>query len=230
MNEMFINSATIGVVLSIFAYQLGVFLKKKTNSSLLNPLLVSIVIVMAILVIFHVDYESYNSSAKYLSYLLTPATVSLAIPLYRQMEILKKNFKAIILSVLAGSITSMGVILVMAMLFGLSHEEYVTLLPKSITTAIGMGVSEELGGYVTITVAVIIVTGILGNIIGETVCKVFRIKNPISRGLALGTSAHAIGTTKAMEMGEVEGAMSSLAIVVAGLITVVGASVFAMFW
>lgn len=230
MNEMFINSATIGVVLSIFAYQLGVFLKKKTNSSLLNPLLVSIVIVMAILVIFHVDYESYNSSAKYLSYLLTPATVSLAIPLYRQMEILKKNFKAIILSVLAGSITSMGVILVMAILFGLSHEEYVTLLPKSITTAIGMGVSEELGGYVTITVAVIIVTGILGNIIGETVCKVFRIKNPISRGLALGTSAHAIGTTKAMEMGEVEGAMSSLAIVVAGLITVVGASVFAMFW
>ena len=146
------------------------------------------------------------------------------------MESLKKNFKAIILSVLAGSITSMGVILVMAMLFGLSHEEYVTLLPKSITTAIGMGVSEELGGYVTITVAVIIVTGILGNIIGETVCKVFRIKNPISRGLALGTSAHAIGTTKAMEMGEVEGAMSSLAIVVAGLITVVGASVFAMFW
>ena len=230
MNEMFINSATIGVVLSIFAYQLGVFLKKKTNSSLLNPLLVSIVIVMAILVIFHVDYESYNSSAKYLSYLLTPATVSLAIPLYRQMEILKKNFKAIILSVLAGAITSMGVILVMAILFGLSHEEYVTLLPKSITTAIGMGVSEELGGYVTITVAVIIVTGILGNIIGETVCKVFRIKNPISRGLALGTSAHAIGTTKAMEMGEVEGAMSSLAIVVAGLITVVGASVFAMFW
>lgn len=230
MNEMFINSATIGVVLSIFAYQLGVFLKKKTNSPLLNPLLVSIVIVMAILVIFHVDYESYNSSAKYLSYLLTPATVSLAIPLYRQMETLKKNFKAIILSVLAGAITSMGVILVMAILFGLSHEEYVTLLPKSITTAIGMGVSEELGGYVTITVAVIIVTGILGNIIGETVCKVFRIKNPISRGLALGTSAHAIGTTKAMEMGEVEGAMSSLAIVVAGLITVVGASVFAMFW
>lgn len=227
---MFINSATIGVVLSILAYQLGVFLKKKTNSPLLNPLLVSIVIVMAVLVLFHVDYESYNSSAKYLSYLLTPATVSLAIPLYRQMETLKKNFKAIILSVLAGAITSMGVILVMAIFFKLSHDEYVTLLPKSITTAIGMGVSEELGGYVTITVAVIIVTGILGNIIGETVCKVFRIKNPISRGLALGTSAHAIGTTKAMEMGEVEGAMSSLAIVVAGLITVVGASVFAMFW
>lgn len=230
VNELFLNSATIGVVLSIFAYQFGVFLKKKTNSPIVNPLLVSIVIVMAILLVLKVDYDSYNSSAKYLSYLLTPATVSLAIPLYRQIETLKKNFKAIILGVLSGSITSMAVILVMAILFGLSHEEYVTLLPKSITTAIGMGVSEEFGGYVTITVAVIIVTGILGNIIGEMVCKVFRIKNPISRGLALGTSAHAIGTTKAMEMGEVEGAMSSLAIVVAGLITVVGASVFAMLW
>lgn len=230
MNEVFMNSATIGVVLSVFSYQLGLFLKKKTKSPFLNPLLVSIIVVMVFLVILKVDYESYNNSAKYLSYLLTPATVSLAIPLYRQIENLKKNFKAIILSVLAGALTSMGVILLMAMLFGLSHEEYVTLLPKSITTAIGMGVSEELGGYVTITVAVIIVTGILGNIIGELVCRVFRIQNPISRGLALGTSAHAIGTAKAMEMGEVEGAMSSLAIVIAGLITVMGASVFAMFW
>lgn len=230
MNEVFLNSATIGVVLSVFAYQIGVFLKKKTNSPFLNPLLVSVVIVMAILIVFKVDYESYNSSAKYLSYLLTPVTVSLAIPLYRQMESLKKNFKAIMLSVLAGTLASMGVILLMSILFGLSHEEYVTLLPKSITTAIGMVVSEELGGYVTITVAVIVVTGILGNIIGEFVCKVFRIQHPISKGLALGTSAHAIGTTKAMEMGEIEGAMSSLAIVVAGLITVLGASVFAMLW
>ena len=161
---------------------------------------------------------------------MTPATVSLAIPLYQQLELLKKNFTAMILGILSGVLTSAGVILAMSILFGLSHEEYVTLLPKSITTAIGMGVSEELGGYVTITVAVIIVTGILGNIIGEMVCKVFRIKNPISRGLALGTSAHAIGTAKAMEMGEVEGAMSSLAIVVAGLCTVIGASVFAMLW
>lgn len=230
MNELVLSSATIGVVLSIAAYEIGVFLKRKTNSAIFNPLLVSIVLVMAFLVIFRIDYESYNSSAKYLSYLLTPATVSLAIPLYQQLELLKKNFTAIILGILSGVLTSAGVILAMSILFGLSHEEYVTLLPKSITTAIGMGVSEELGGYVTITVAVIIVTGILGNIIGEMVCKVFRIKNPISRGLALGTSAHAIGTAKAMEMGEVEGAMSSLAIVVAGLCTVIGASVFALLW
>ncbi len=230
MNELVLSSATIGVVLSIAAYEIGVFLKKKTNSAIFNPLLVSIILVMVFLVIFRIDYESYNDSAKYLSYLLTPATVSLAIPLYQQLELLKKNFTAIILGILSGVLTSAGVILAMSILFGLSHEEYVTLLPKSITTAIGMGVSEELGGYVTITVAVIIVTGILGNIIGEVVCKVFRIKNPISRGLALGTSAHAIGTAKAMEMGEVEGAMSSLAIVVAGLCTVIGASVFAVLW
>lgn len=230
MNELVLSSATIGVVLSIAAYEVGVFLKKKTNSPVFNPLLVSIVLVMLVLVVFRVDYDSYNSSAKYLSYLLTPATVSLAIPLYQQLELLRKNFVAILLGILSGVFTSAGVILAMSILFGLSHEEYVTLLPKSITTAIGMGVSEELGGYVTITVAVIIVTGILGNIIGEMVCKVFRIKNPISRGLALGTSAHAIGTARAMEMGEVEGAMSSLAIVVAGLCTVVGASVFAMLW
>ncbi|MBQ8802044.1 MAG: LrgB family protein [Tyzzerella sp.] len=230
MNELVLSSATIGVVLSIAAYEVGVFLKKKTNSPICNPLLISVILVIAFLAVFRVDYESYNSSAKYLNYLLTPATVSLAIPLYQQIESLKKNFAAIMLGILSGVFASLFSILGMSILFGLSHEEYVTLLPKSITTAIGMGVSEELGGYVTITVAAIIVTGILGNIIGEAVCKIFRIKNPISKGLALGTSAHAIGTARAMEMGEVEGAMSSLAIVVAGLCTVIVASVFAMFW
>lgn len=230
MNELVLSSATIGVVLSIAAYEMGVFLRKKTGNALFNPLLISILLVIIFLLVFQVDYASYNKSAKYLSYLLTPATVSLAIPLYQQLELLKKNFAAIILGILSGVVTSLGVVLGLAVIFGLSHEEYVTLLPKSITTAIGMGVSEELGGYVTITVAVIIVTGILGNIVGETVCRMFRIKNPISRGLALGTSAHAIGTARAMEMGEIEGAMSSLAIVAAGLCTVVGASVFAMFW
>ena len=112
---------------------------------------------------------------------------------------------------------------------GLTHEEYVTLLPKSITTAIGMGVSDELGGYVTITVAVIIITGVLGNIFGELICRLFRITEPISKGLALGSASHAIGTAKAMELGEVEGAMSSLAIAVAGVLTVIGATIFSYF-
>lgn len=228
MNNLFLNSATMGVVLSFLAYEVGILIKNKMKKAVFNPLLISIVIVIAVLLIFDVDYDSYNQSAKYISYLLTPATVSLAIPLYRQLDLLKQNLMAIIIGILSGVLTSLVSILGMSMIFRLTHEEYVTLLPKSITTAIGMGVSEELGGYVTITVIVIIITGILGNIIGSYACKFFRIKNPISKGLALGTSSHAIGTTKAMEMGEIEGATSSLSIVVAGLMTVILASIFAM--
>lgn len=142
---------------------------------------------------------------------------------------MKDNLLAVALGIAAGTFSSLGSILAMAYLFGLSHEEYVTLLPKSITTAIGMGVSEELGGITTITVAVIMVTGVLGNVIGQAVCKLFKIYEPIAVGLAFGTASHAIGTSKALEIGEVEGAMSGLAIAVAGLLTVAGASVFAMF-
>ena len=228
MNELFVNSTTIGVVISLLAYQLGTFLRNKTKKVIFNPLLISVIMVIAFLLIFDIDYEHYNQSAKYLSYLLTPATVSLAIPLYEKLDLLKKHFVAIIIGILAGVLTSLVSIWGMSLLFGLSHSEYVTLLPKSITTAIGIGVSEELGGYVSITATSIIITGILGNIVGEFICKCFRIKNAISKGLALGTSSHAIGTTKAMEMGEIEGAMSSLSIVVAGLMTVVLASIFAI--
>ncbi|MDY3017175.1 MAG: LrgB family protein [Blautia sp.] len=229
MENLVLNSATLGVVISLLAYEIGLAARKKWKLPILNPLLISILLVIGILVLFRVDYESYNASAQYLSYLLTPATVCLAIPLYIQLDVLKKNIVAILAGILSGVLASLGSILAMAMAFGLSHREYVTLLPKSITTAIGMGVSEELGGYVTISVATIIITGVLGNIIAEAVCKLFRIRHAVSRGLAIGTAAHAIGTAKAMEMGEVEGAMSSLAIVVCGLCTVVGASVFANF-
>ena len=229
MENIVLNSATLGVVISLLAYEIGLAARKKWKLPILNPLLISILLVIGILVLFRVDYESYNASAQYLSYLLTPATVCLAIPLYIQLDVLKKNIVAILAGILSGVLASMGSILAMAMAFGLGHREYVTLLPKSITTAIGMGVSEELGGYVTISVATIIITGVLGNIIAEAVCKLFRIRHAVSRGLAIGTAAHAIGTAKAMEMGEVEGAMSSLAIVVCGLCTVVGASVFANF-
>ena len=176
------------------------------------------------------EYESYLKSAQYLNYLLTPTTVCLAIPLYQKLSLLKQNFAAIMISILSGVLSSGFSILAMSMLFGLTHEQYVTLLPKSITTAIGMGMSEELGGVVTITVASIVITGIMGNMCGSQLCQLFKIKHPISKGLALGTSTHAIGTTRAMELGEVEGAMSSLAMAVAGLCTVIAASVFAMLW
>ena len=227
MHEFFETSMFAGVTLSLISYLIGSALKKKFKWGILNPLLVSIVITIVVLAVSKVDYATYNEGAKYLSWLLTPATVCLAIPLYEQWELLKNNSKAVVLGLTAGVLTSLGTVLVLSKLMGLSHEEYVTLLPKSITTAIGMGVSEELGGYVTITVAVIIVTGILGNMFGELICKIFHITEPISKGLALGSSAHAIGTAKAIEMGEVEGAMSSLAIAVSGIITVIFASIFA---
>ena len=218
-----------GVVISLAGYELGILLKKKFKFPLLNPLLVSIVFVIGFLVLFRIDYDTYNNGAKYLSYLLTPATVCLAIPLYQQMELLKKNMLAVILGILSGVLASLCSTLIFAFLFGMTHKEYVTMLPKSITTAIGMAVSEELGGIVTITIATIILTGIIGNIIAETVCRIFKIEEPIAKGVAIGSASHAIGTVKAMEMGEIEGAMSSLAIAVAGLITVVGASFFAQF-
>lgn len=226
MKELFITSSYAGVTISLIAYMIGVGLKNKFKTGLFNPLLVSIVITIAVLVVFNIDYEVYNESAKILSWLLTPATVCLAVPLYEQLEILKKNFKAIILGIFSGVLTSMFTVLVLSKMMGLSHKEYVTLLPKSITTAIGMGVSEELGGFVTITVAVIIITGVIGNIIATGVCKVFKITDSVAKGLAIGTSAHAIGTAKAMEMGEIEGAMSSLSIAVAGIITVLSANAF----
>ena len=225
MEQFFINSVFFGAVISLVAYEIGLLIKKKFRLAILNPLLLAMLGVMAFLVIFKVDYDHYNEGAKYISYLLTPATVCLAVPLYEQLTLLKKNFKAVLVGILSGVVASLVSILGFSVLFGL--KQYVTLLPKSITTAIGMGVSEELGGIVTITVASIVITGILGNVIAEGVCKIFKIQHPIARGLALGTASHAIGTAKAMEMGEIEGAMSSLAIVVAGLLTVVGASVFA---
>ena len=226
-NEVALDSLAFGMVISILGYQLGLFLKKKFRWAVLNPLLISIVAVMAFLLIFRIDYETYNASARYLSYLLTPATVCLAIPLYQQIHLLKENRKAIFLGIFSGVLTSLVSILGLSALFGLSHEQYVTMLPKSITTAIGMGVSEELGGNVAITTAVIIVTGVLGNICAESVCRIFRITHPVAKGIAIGTSAHAIGTAKAMEIGEIEGAMSSLSIVIAGICTMVGAGFFA---
>ena len=191
MTNMLCESAFFGVVISLLAYELGMLLKKKFGLPIFNPLLISIAVVIVFLAVFDIDYQNYNDGAKYLSYLLTPATVCLAIPLYEQMEALKKNIKAILAGILSGVLTSLTVVLALALIFNLNHKMYVTLLPKSITTAIGMGVSEELGGAVTITVAVIIITGVLGNMLAETLCKLFHIEEPIAKGISIGSASHA---------------------------------------
>lgn len=230
IREAICTSVYFGAFLSLFAFYMGSLIQKRWKFGVFNPLLLSIVFVIVILLVFHVDYDAYYTGAKYISYLLTPATVCLAVPLYEQLSALKKNVKAIFLGILAGVFSSLGSILAFSYMFGFSHTEYVTLLPKSITTAIGIGVAEELGGMPAVTVAVIILTGIFGNVIAGAVCGWFSIRHPVAKGLALGTSAHVIGTAKAFEMGETEGAMSSLAVAVAGLITVAAAGIFAGFY
>lgn len=229
MKDLFLSSLFIGAGISLLAYFSGVYLKNRFKSGIFNPLLIAIVLTIAFLKILDIDYETYNMSAKYISYFLTPATVSLAIPLYEELELLKRHYKAITAAILSGVVTSLVTVFLLSKIFGLTHSEYVTFLPKSITTAIGMGVSEELGGYVTITVAVIVLTGVFGNIFGELILKLLKVKEPISKGLAYGTASHAIGTAKAMEIGEIEGAMSSLSVCVAGILTVILAPLFANF-
>ena len=227
MTNFLSNSVFFGLLLCLVSYQIGVFLRQKTKIAAFNPLLISIIIVIFVLVIFHIKFKDFYNGSKYISYLLTPATVALAIPLYSKLTLLKDNFKAIMSGLIAGVLTSLISILVMSILFHLKHEYYVSMLPKSITTAIGIGVSEELGGISTITTAVIIVTGVFGNVMADIVYKIFKVTNPIAKGIGLCASAHAIGTSKALEMGETEGAMSSLSIAVAGIITVIFASFFA---
>ena len=230
MLDFLTQSVFFGAVLSLAAYEVGLYCKKRWKKGLFNPLLIAVILVVAVLAALRIPYDVYYSGAKYISYLLTPATVCLAIPLYEQFELLKKNALAILAGIVSGVLTSVTLVLLFALAFHFTHQEYVTFLPKSVTTAIGMGVSEQLGGNVSVSVVVIIVTGVLGNILAEPVCRLFAITNPIAKGIGIGSASHAIGTAKAMELGEVEGAMSGLSIAVSGILTVAAAAVFAMLY
>lgn len=229
MTTLFQDSVFFGVFVSLASYSIGLALKLKTGWSLMNPLLISILLVIAVLLITGVSYSSYSEGASIISYLLTPATICLAVPLYQQVELLRKNYKAVLLGICSGVLASLCSVLLLAILFHFDHADYVTFLPKSITTAIGIGLTEELGGHVAISVVVIVITGVLGNIFAESFLKLLHIKEPIAKGIAIGCSSHALGTAKAMEMGSIEGAMSSLSIVVCGVLTVIASSIFAMF-
>lgn len=230
MLDFLTQSAFFGAVLSLGAYEVGLYCKKRWRLAIFNPLLIAIALVVGALALLKIPYSTYQSGAKYISWLLTPATVCLAIPLYEQLALLKKNALAIAAGILAGVLTSVTLVLLFAVVFHFSHAEYVTFLPKSVTTAIGMGVSEQLGGNVSITVVVIVITGVLGNILAEPICRLFAITHPIAKGIGIGSASHAIGTAKAMELGQVEGAMSGLSIAVSGLLTVAAAAVFGMIY
>ena len=221
MSDLFLHSTFFGAFVTFLFYQAGTWLKKKTGFAIFNPILVAAVLIIVLLKVFRIDYEAYSSGAKYISYLLTPTTVCLAVPLYEQFELLKKHPAAIMAGIVSSVVTCILLTFAFSILFGLSHKEFVTFLPRSITTAIGIGLSEQLGGYVAITVVAIIITGIFGNISAEFVLKLFRVTDPIAKGVAIGSTSHAVGTAKAMELGEVEGAMSSLSIAVAGVLTVI---------
>lgn len=219
MNE---GMGYLGLLLSIVAFQIGTILKNKTRLAILNPLLVAILVVIAVLRAFDIDYQTYNSSARYLSYLLTPATICLAVLLYKQFTLLKQNWRAIMGGIIGGVIINLVAIWALCNWFDCTYEQYVTLLPKSITMAIGVGLAEQVGGIVPITVVAIIISGIFGNICGEFILKIAKITEPLAKGTALGTASHAIGTAKAVEWGTVEGAASSVALVLTGIMTVAG--------
>lgn len=226
MKEFIGCSVFWGIGATLIAYIIGLLLKKKFKLFIFNPLLVAIALCIALLAVTGIKYEDYNNGAQHISILLTPATVCLAIPLYEQLQLLRKNYVAILIGIASGVLTSGVTIFLMSLLFNLNHTQYVTLFPKSITTAIGIGLSQELDGYIAITVAAIMITGLFGNIAGDILCKILRIKNDVAQGIAVGTASHVMGTSKAMEMGAVQGAMSSLSVAVAGCMTVLSAILF----
>ena len=214
------DNPMFGIIISILAYEIGLFIYRRAKLSVFNPLLIAIVLVSVFLILFKIDPASYDKGGELISFFLGPATVILAVPLYKQLGSLKANIVPIMAGVLAGSLTAVLSVVACMKIFKLDTRLGLSLVPKSITTPIGIELSRQIGGIPPVTVAAIIITGIIGSVIGPFLCKAFKIEDKIAVGLALGTSAHAIGTTKAVELGETEGAMSSLAIGIAGVFTV----------
>ena len=227
LSLFFESSSFFAVTVTLVTYFFGMWLFKKTHFFLFNPLIVSMVLSIVIIKVFNLTYGSFEYNTKVINFMLTPATVCLAVPLYEQLDKLKSNWKAILAGILAGVFTNLVMILVFCFILHIGHTEYVSMLSKSVTTAIGIAVTQELNGIVPITMVMIIITGNIGNLFAEQLSKLFGIKDSIAKGVAIGNASHVLGTSKAYQIGEVEGAMSSLAVAVAGLITVVAASVFA---
>jgi len=209
-----------GIILTIIAYEIGVSIRNKWRNPLLNPILIATILIIGFLTITGIDYETYKVGGDYISFFLGPVTVILAVPLYRHIQAFKKNWLPVLAGIFVGSATSVICVIICAKIFGLSKTLMLSLIPKSITIPMGSVVSDQIGGIPSVTIVAIVITGITGAVTAPLVCRFFRIKNPVAQGVAIGTSSHALGTTKAMEIGEVQGAMSSLSIGVAGVVTV----------
>lgn len=218
--DILTNNMLFGVFISLITFEIGLLLYRKTKLPIFNPLLIAILLVIGFLKIFNIDIESYNKSGEFINMFLGPATVILAVPLYKQFNLLKKNFIPIISGIFVGSLIGIVSIILLSKLFGLDKVLTISLIPKSVTTPIGIEISSQLGGIPSVTVLAIVITGIIGAIISPVLFKIFKINNPIAIGIGIGTASHALGTSKALEMGETEGAMSSLSIGIAGIITV----------
>ena len=220
-----INSPLFGILLTLVAFETGVLISKKFKYSFLNPLLIGNILIVGFLLITGISLESYNVGGDYLSVMLSPATVVLAVPLYRQISKLKQFWKPILAGIFAGSLTSLACVIVVSKLIGLSEILMLSLLPKSVTIPMGSVISAQIGGIPSVTIIAITITGITGAVAAPAVCRFCRIKHKVAQGIAIGTASHALGTTRAMEMGEVQGAMSSLAIGIAGLFTAIVAPI-----
>ncbi len=217
--EKIITNPLFWVLITLIAFQIGVYVSKKIKLPIFNPILIALTLIISGLLIFKIDYEVYNSGGQIINSFLGPATVVLAVPLYKQLDLLKKNFTAIITGVVVGSTCSIVSVILLGKMLGIDTSIIISLIPKSVTTPIGIELSSSLGGIPSITIVSIVITGIAGAIIAPTINKILRIKSEIAIGIGIGTSSHALGTTKAFELGEAQGAMSSLSIGVAGLVT-----------
>ena len=226
----FLNTSTFFCVsLTLVAFCAAAALQQKWKLAVLNPIVLSAAVIIAVLKVLNISNETYQTGCKILSFLLTPATICLSISFYEQFQNLKKHLAAVAAGVAAGTVASVGAVWALSRLFGLDRALLASMLPKSVTTAIGVALSSELGGIAAITTAAIIITGIFGNIIGPALCRLFRLEDPVAQGAAFGTAAHVIGTTRAMEMNALAGAVSSLALTLAGIITCILMSFLAQY-
>ena len=221
MAEFLMQFSLFPLVLTLLCYQIGLWCQKKWKSPLLNPILIGMVLVIGVLLITKVPNEHYQAGTAHMTWLLTPATVCLALPLYEHMKTLKKSLPAILTGITAGTLTSLIFVFILCRVFGLDRALTVSMLPKSVTSAFGMALSEANGGYGALTTAAIVITGVLGALIGSVLCKLFRITDPVAQGVAFGTASHVGGTTRALELGSLQGAVSSLSLAIAGLLTAV---------